>query len=1095
MRRVRVLVAALVVVGATCSYGAPVASAVEAPASSVVAQPGAAVSGLVDPLAGLVTNGPIYDIERVGTTTYLGGDFDYIGERTGSFVGLSAASGARTQVFPQIQGTMFAVESDGSGGWYQAGVFNRADGGFSGIERISSTFTGIERISSTGDLIWRRDIFGEVRDITDIGSALIISGSFASVGDVDRPGLAAIDPQTGALLPWNPQLPQTQYLYNAYGDGVVYVGRMTGFGSGPVQAVSYPSGVVRPFNVLVQRVDRDMDYYDGFLLTSSGAFNDLGESVEAPCMGTAGVIAGRWGNILFKGGVGCDLTTGVQVFSSPFGGDHASSDGESVYIATGSNLRAYDFATGADRGWVVQANRTFTDIAVSGQTVAVSAGGASSIGIVGRSNLAAIDGDGHLTSWDPSADGTVRSLSADGSELVIGGDFTQVGGVGRGHLARVDVATGSLGAWNPGADGPVNAVAVAGAVTYAGGSFTNVGGESHARLAAIGADGHPVSSFAATANSTVTTVEAAGDRLYVGGAFSRVNGETRSRIAAVDAITGALASWNPGADDFVRSIAATNDTVYVGGAFTTAGGQPRDRVAALDRSTGAATPWNPGADNQVWSVAVDGDLVYLGGMFSQAGGVARSSLAAVTVGGTLVDWDPSPSGAVYSIVAAGGVVSAAGLFGTAAVAPAAGSADADAPGGRDDVAAAALPGDAQSASFAQYPAAEAPGSVSGTVTESGSGSPVAGAWVAVLRTSDFSAAGGATANAGGDFTTQVPPGSYYLYLIDPAGAHTAGFFGSPTAVTVIAGNTVDADPALAPTRGSVTGTITEDGTANPVAGAWAIAINASNGAPETGALANGSGQYSLADLRTGNHLMVYVDPAGGHSTEFYANSSDAAHANPIAVTAGGSAVANDSMATQAATPGGSTLSGTVTETATNTPLGGVAVMALRAADFRLARATITNTTGTYNLNLQVGGYKLVFLDGTGRHNTEWHNNLPYNGLANAVTVTAPAVTNAVLDRNTGTMAGLVTDVPSGTAVAGAWVIAIGPTGIAGGVTTAANGTYTIAGLPAGTYRAAFIDPTGDHDLEYHNNAASYAGATPFAVTAANTTTINAALAP
>lgn len=55
--------------------------------------------------------------------------------------------------------------------------------------------------------------------------------------------------------------------------------------------------------------------------------------------------------------------------------------------------------------------------------------------------------------------------------------------------------------------------------------------------------------------------------------------------------------------------------------------------------------------------------------------------------------------------------------------------------------------------------------------------------------------------------------------------------------------------------------------------------------------------------------------------------------------------------------------------------------------------------------------------------------------------------------------------------------------MAGGAVTAANGTYTIAGLPPGTYRAAFIDPTGRRTLEYHDNSPDFAGATPFNVSA------------
>ena len=385
------------------------------------------------------------------------------------------------------------------------------------------------------------------------------------------------------------------------------------------------------------------------------------------------------------------------------------------------------------------------------------------------------------------------------------------------------------------------------------------------------------------------------------------------------------------------------------------------------------------------------------------------------------------------------------------------------------------------------------GQLSGTVTDSGTGAPVAGAWVAVLRTSDLTIAGGGEANAGGDYLAEVPAGSYFLYVIDPTGGHTAGFHGPPTTVVVPGGGFVDADPAMAPTRGTVTGTITETGPNTAIAGSWAIALN-NGGVPETGVVANGSGQFSLPGLSPGNHFVTYVDPAGAHPTRFYPNSPNVPSATLVNVTAGGTATRNGSLPTQTAVGTGAALTGTVTQAGTGIPLANVFVIALNAADFSIARGGVTNGSGAYNLDVVAGGYKIVYLDATGLHNAEWNDNQPATNLGGAATVTAPAATNASLDPNTGSMSGSVTDDPSGDPVAAAWVLAIGPNGIAGGAITAANATYIINNLPPGTYRAAFVDPTGGHTLEYHQNSPDFAGATPFNITAASNTTINAALA-
>jgi len=127
---------------------------------------------------------------------------------------------------------------------------------------------------------------------------------------------------------------------------------------------------------------------------------------------------------------------------------------------------------------------------------------------------------------------------------------------------------------------------------------------------------------------------------------------------------------------------------------------------------------------------------------------------------------------------------------------------------------------------------------------------------------------------------------------------------------------------------------------------------------------------------------------------------------------------------------------------------------------------------------------------------EWYGNQPSTDLASAASATAPAVADAALDATTGTMTGTVTDDPSGNAVAGAWVVAISSTGIAGGAITPSDGTYTIPGLPPppGTYRATFVDPNSGRAQEYHDNSPDYTGGSPFDITAADTATVDADLA-
>ena len=388
--------------------------------------------------------------------------------------------------------------------------------------------------------------------------------------------------------------------------------------------------------------------------------------------------------------------------------------------------------------------------------------------------------------------------------------------------------------------------------------------------------------------------------------------------------------------------------------------------------------------------------------------------------------------------------------------------------------------------------------VSGTVTEAGTGTPVPGAFVAVLRSTDFAIAGGAVTDTTGNFTVPVGEGSYYLYVVDPTGAHTTGFHGAPATVTVTNNGLTDADPVMPRLRGSITAAVTETGSGAPIGGVWGLALSSSAanpGATELAVIANGSGQLTLPGLAPGNHYVGFVDPTGAHTTRFYPNSPDVPGGTPVAVTAGATTPANASLPAQTPVGTGATISGAVTEQGTNTPLAGARVVALRASDYAMVRGAATNASGQYSLNLAAGDYKLAFFDSTGRHNMEWFDNVPNTGLAAAASVTAPGTADAAMAANTGSMAGTVTDDLTATPIGGVWVLAIGPTGVAGGTLTEVDGTYTIAGLAPGTYRATFVDPGGVRSQQYWNNSADYPGAATFNVTAANTTVgIDAALA-
>src|ERR1017187_5223901 len=72
-----------------------------------------------------MTDGPVNAMIVTNGTMYIGGDFSYIGPRTGPVALFDQATGGVRSAPPRIgfNGTVNAVVSDGSGGWFIGGIF------------------------------------------------------------------------------------------------------------------------------------------------------------------------------------------------------------------------------------------------------------------------------------------------------------------------------------------------------------------------------------------------------------------------------------------------------------------------------------------------------------------------------------------------------------------------------------------------------------------------------------------------------------------------------------------------------------------------------------------------------------------------------------------------------------------------------------------------------------------------------------------------------------------------------------------------------------------------------------------------------------
>lgn len=269
-----------------------------------------------------------------------------------------------------------------------------------------------------------------------------------------------------------------------------------------------------------------------------------------------------------------------------------------------------------------------------------------------------------LDGFDPNANGIVRAVvvQADG-KILIGGDFTSVspnGGaaVTRNHIARFN-ADGTLDAgFNPDADRSVFSIAVqADGNILAGGNFLNIGGRARNHIARLNATtGSAELFFAPEATGAVYTIVVQVDtKILVGGQFSSIGGLTRNKIARLYSGGTADSFFDPNANGNVFAIAVQGDgKILVGGDFTNIGGQVRNFLARLEADTGLADSFVQNTNSFVETIAVQADGEILAGghfTFVSGGGIARNHIARLNTDGALdQDFDPDADGDVFSIV-------------------------------------------------------------------------------------------------------------------------------------------------------------------------------------------------------------------------------------------------------------------------------------------------------------------------------------------------------------------------------------------------------------------------------------------------------------
>jgi hypothetical protein len=207
----------------------------------------------------------------------------------------------------------------------------------------------------------------------------------------------------------------------------------------------------------------------------------------------------------------------------------AAASGNTLYLGGSFNQVGPPTGSGVPiNGSTGQAASPFAKVAGGSVNAVISDGAGgwfiggsfTAVNQIPRMGLAHVLSDGTVASWNPVANGPVDALALDHGTVYIGGEFTNVFGVARNHLASIDSATGRATTWNPNADFPVRALAVRAAIVYVGGDFLNVGGQPRTFLAALYTYNNLASPWDAHADGNVRALVLGDTTIYVGGIFA-----------------------------------------------------------------------------------------------------------------------------------------------------------------------------------------------------------------------------------------------------------------------------------------------------------------------------------------------------------------------------------------------------------------------------------------------------------------------------------------------------------------------------------------------------------------------------------------------
>ncbi len=402
------------------------------------------------------------------------------------------------------------------------------------------------------------------------------------------------------------------------------------------------------------------------------------------------------------------------------------------------------------------------------------------------------------------------------------------------------------------------------------------------------------------------------------------------------------------------------------------------------------------------------------------------------------------------------------------------------------------------------------GRVSGRLTLPG-GAPAVGYWVFAEPADPGLVGGSTTTREDGSWAlfSALPPGEYVMRFSDPQGASSYAYGATnrdeAARIQVEGGASVVVDDTfVVPPRGSITGSVIDAETRQPVADICVSPFPIDQ--PwhrSTEACTDETGTFQLDSVPIGDWALAYRDHEGRYATRYSGGSFRPSRADLVTVTDQAVTAVGRLKLRE-----GGALVGTLVDS-NGSPQAGVcpSVFFGRSDEYVIDQVTeCTDEQGEWSISGLAPKRFTVSVDGGwgNPHATTWAASAPRQRDASVFDLEPGETEDAgrITRLLGGTVTGLVTDEITGEPLEGVLIDLNGHHGSrAGGVEgpygarTDATGHYTIVGVSPDVYRPIAFGPDDSYAAEWSGNAAEPADAQRLQVKLAATTTLDFALAP